>query len=169
MLRNFFFYFLFSFMLASCAGVGEKAQYPSSPVETGTTGPQNYPAWKQPRSTPGSADTNKAVQDLLQQADRLIANREMEQASEKLERLLRIEPAYAQAWSRLAWIALQSDSPGRAQQMAQRSNSYAKNDKALKLLNWTFIKDAAQLMGKEELVKKSEEMINLLDESAGGS
>ena len=154
-------------MLASCVSVDDKAQDFQRPAET--VGMQKFPAWKQQDLPASSADTNKAVQDLLQQADALIAKNQMEQASEKLERLLRIEPSYAQAWSRLAWIALQSDSPGRTQQMAQRSNSYAYADKRLKVLNWTFIRQAAQLMGKDELVGKAEEMIKLLDDSAGGS
>ena len=167
MLRSiqFSFLFVFFFMLASCAGVDDKAQVSPQPAEAGSM--QNFPAWKQKNLSASTADTNKAVVDLLQQADALIANNQMEQASEKLERLLRIEPSYAQAWSRLAWIALQSDSPGRTQQMAQRSNSYAHGDKSLQLLNWTFIREAAQQMGKEELLRKADEMIKLLDDSAG--
>lgn len=164
--RHWYFLFAFSFMLASCVSVDDKAQDFQRPAET--VGMQKFPAWKQQDLSASSADSNKAVQDLLQQADALIAKNQMEQASEKLERLLRIEPSYAQAWSRLAWIALQSDSPGRTQQMAQRSNSYAYGDKRLKVLNWTFIRQAAQLMGKDELVGKAEEMIKLLDDSAGG-
>ena len=161
---SFCFLLVIPFMLASCAGVGDKTQAFEQPVET--TGAQKYSAWSQENS---SAAGNKAVKDLLQQADALIAKNQMELASEKLERLLRIEPSYAQAWSRLAWIALQSDSPGRTQQMAQRSNSYAYGDKRLKLLNWTFIRQAAQLMGKDALVRKAEEMIKSLDDSAGNS
>lgn len=154
-------------MLLSCASVDDKAQDSSQPSET--TGGAAFSAWQQGNLKKSSANTNKAVLDLLRQADALIANNQMELASEKLERLLRIEPSYAQAWSRLAWIALQGDSPSRTQQMAQRSNSYAKGDKRLKALNWTFIKEAAQLMGKDALVKKAEEMIESLGGSAGGS
>lgn len=154
-----------TFILASCVAVDEKSHEAQSPEKI--VGLQKHPAWKQEKPLSGAA--NKAILDLLHQADVLISENKMELASEKLERLLRIEPSYAQAWSRLAWIALQSDSPNRTQQMAQRSNSYAYGDKRLKLLNWTFIRQAAQLMGKDELVRKAEEMIKLLDDSAGGA
>lgn len=144
---------VFSLMLASCAGVDDKAQDFQAPVEG--AGMQKFPAWKQEKPTPGSKGVNKAAQELMQQADTLIARNQIEQASEKLERLLRIEPAYARAWSRLAWIALENNRPGRTRQMAQRSNSYAYDDKRLKALNWSFIRQA-------------EKMVESHDDSMGG-
>lgn len=166
MLHGFFSSFLvfvFSLVLASCAGVDDKAQDFQLPV--GITGMQKFSAWKQDKSLAGSTVVNKAVQVLLQQADVLIANNQREQASDKLERLLRIESSYAQAWSRLAWIALQDNRPRRSQQMAQRSNSFAYKDKILKTLNWSFIRQAGQQTGDEAVIRKAEKMIEALNGS----
>ena len=48
-----------------------------------------------------SVTTLPAIEDLMQQADKQIADSNWEVASEKLERALRISPDYAPAWSRL--------------------------------------------------------------------
>jgi len=63
---------------------------------------------------------------------------------------LRIKSAYAPAWSRLSWLALEEGSPKRAIQMAKRSNSFAYGNIDLQSLNWTFIRDASQILGDEE-------------------
>ncbi len=162
MLSSFRFYFLFvlSFMLVSCAGVDEK---------TLDSRLQKFTAWQQQDVVTRSRNTNEAAQDLLRQADELIAENQMEQAAEKLERLLRIEPSSAQAWSRLAWIALQDNRPGRTQQMAQRSNSVAYGNKSLKALNWSFVRRAGQYAGDDDLVKKAEDMIKQLGFTMGKS
>lgn len=152
--------FVFSIMMASCAGVDDKAQDFLVPAET--LGLQKFSAWKHETAKSGAAVENKAVQELLLQADTLIDRNQMDQASDKLDRLLRIEPASAQAWSRLAWIALKNNMPGRTQQMAQRSNGYAAGDNKLKALNWSFIREAAQLTGDEATITQAENMINLL-------
>jgi Tfp pilus assembly protein PilF len=165
MLHSFFsifFILVFSFMLASCAGIDNKAQDIYAPVES--TGLQKFPAWELEGSLASPTNTNRAVMELLKQADELIANNQMEQASDKLERLLRIEPTYAQAWSRLAWIALENNQPKRTQQMSQRSNSYASGNKRLKALNWSFIRESGQRTGDEAVIVNAEKMI----ESLGG-
>lgn len=149
-------------MLVSCASVDEKAKDFQLPVES--VGIQKFSAWKQDRSLAGSAGANKAVQALLQQADVLISNNQMEQASDKLERLLRIESSYAQAWSRLAWIALKNNRSMRSQQMAQRSNSFAYKDNILKRLNWSFILQAGHQVADETVIRKAEKMLESLND-----
>lgn len=157
---------LILFILASCAGVDDKAQ--DIQVPDMAEGIQKFPAWEQQELSAGSTGKSKATYELLYQADRLISNNRLDQASDKLERLLRIEPSSAQAWSRLSWIALENNMPRRSQQMAQRSNSYTRTDK-LKALNWFFIRETGFLMGDEEVIKRAEEMIRGLDESLGDS
>ena len=168
MLRGFigtFLVLVFSLMLASCAGIHDKAQEYQVPVET--SGLQKFSAWKQGALISGSIASNKAVLELLYQADESISRNELNQASDKLERLLRIEPASAQAWSRLAWISLEKNMLKRTQQMAQRSNSYAYDDKKLKILNWAFIREAALQSGDDAMVQRAEKTIESLQGSWG--
>ncbi len=163
---NSFLICVFYLMLASCAVVDERAQEYERPDQA--VGIQKFPAWADEALATGSAGKNQAIQTLLEQADTLIDKNEMEQASDKLERLLRIEPSYAQAWSRLAWIALENKKPARTRQMAQRSNSYAYNNNKLKALNWSFIREANFQTGDEEAIRHAETMIESLDDSMGG-
>lgn len=109
-----------------------------------------------------SASALPAIEDLMQQADKQIADSNWEVASEKLERALRISPDYAPAWSRLARIALYKDDPARAIQMAKRSNSYAGNSVGLKLLNWQFIREASEIQGDVEGVQNANKAIYIL-------
>ena len=80
----------------------------------------------------------------------LIINQDYNAGADKLERVLRIKPNYAPAWSRLSWLALQMNSPERSVQMAKRSNSFAYSDPQLQLLNWSFIRDASKILRDEE-------------------
>ncbi len=82
--------------------------------------------------------SNRAVGLLLKQADELMVESDFVRSSDKLERLVRIEPKFAQAWSRLAWIALKKGEAKRSHQLAQRSNSYSRDNTRLKILNWSF-------------------------------
>lgn len=149
-------------MLASCASVDDKVQDIYSPAMTERM--QKFTAWSQQGLSAPSTGKSKAVVELLQQADRLITSNQLEKASDKLERLLRIEPSSAQAWSRLSWIALENTRPRRTQQMALRSNSYARS-KQLKALNWFFIREAGFLTNDNDAIKHAEAMIRSLDSS----
>ncbi len=104
-----------------------------------------------------------AVEDLVQQADAQIAMRNLDVASEKLERALRISPDYAPAWSRMAHIALNEADAARAIQMAKRSNSHAGNAVELKLLNWQYIRKANQMLGDTDGVLNAEKSIKILN------
>lgn len=146
--------------LISCAGIDQ----PAASLEAGAYDgiPLIFTAWQPLESSRSPVAANQAVRELLKQADTLIANNALEQASDKLERLLRIEPAYAQAWSRLAWIAIQGHSPQRGRQMAQRSNSLAYDNKRLKALNWMFIQQASKLMNDAAGAREAEIMMQRL-------
>ncbi len=109
-----------------------------------------------------SATALPAVDDLVNQADSQIAMNNLDVASEKLERALRIAPDFAPAWSRLSQIALYKENPQRAIQMAKRSNSHAGNSVELKLLNWQFIRQASEMMDDIEGVQNASKAIYIL-------
>ena len=104
----------------------------------------------------------EAINVLLNDADVLIENQSYDAATDKIERVLRIKPDFAPAWSRLSWLALQSNSPERAVQMAKRSNSYAYSDPQLQILNWSFIRSASQLLNDEEGYYRANQKIESL-------
>jgi Tfp pilus assembly protein PilF len=102
---------------------------------------------------------NPAVESLMQQADTLIENNNLDLAEEKIERALRISPDYAPGWSRLSRIALGRNDPARAIQMAKRSNSCAGDAVELKRLNWRLIRDARQSLNDTEGVEQADAAI----------
>ncbi len=116
-----------------------------------------YDAW-----SPGASAEHEAIKNLLDEADRLIEDQAFDAASDKLERILRIKPQYAPAWSRLSWLALQMNSPERSVQMAKRSNSFAYSDPQLLLLNWSFIRDASQQLNDDESYDRANQKIESL-------
>ena len=123
----------------------------------GEPGIYKYDAW-----SPDASAEHEAIKKLLDEADRLIENQAFDAASDKLERILRIKPQYAPAWSRLSWLALQMNSPERSVQMAKRSNSFAYSDPQLLLLNWSFIRDASQLLNDDESYNRANQKIESL-------
>lgn len=157
MIRPFFFAAISSILivLLSCAPAGY--QKTEAGAEQPLTLAMATQTWQQ-----ASASALPAVEDLVQQADAQIALRNLDVASEKLERALRISPDYAPAWSRMAHIALDNADPARAIQMAKRSNSNAGNSVELKLLNWQFIRKASQMLGDTEGVQNASKSINIL-------
>jgi tetratricopeptide (TPR) repeat protein len=153
---NFFRLLISLFMvvqLASCA----LPQRQTSDVIVDEDDYYKYPAWR----LNGSSDF-EAINVLLREADHLIENRNINAAVDKLERLLRIRPDYAPAWSRLSWLALQANTPERAVQMAKRSNSFAYSNMELQTLNWSFIRTASQMMNDEEAYRHANEKLKSL-------
>lgn len=116
-----------------------------------------YSAWQ-----PDDAVAFDAINGLLEEADMLIKNQQVNAAEDKLERILRIQPDYAPAWSRLSWLALQVSEPGRAVQMAKRSNSFSRSDVKLQTLNWTFIRAASQQLNDDETYQRANQQIEAL-------
>ena len=127
-------------LLISCVSPG-KQPYEGPDFESQS----KYPAWRLVNSS-----EHEAINVLLSEVDMLIEAKSLDAAEDKLERVLRIKSAYAPAWSRLSWLALEEGSPKRAIQMAKRSNSFAYGNIDLQSLNWTFIRDASQILGDEE-------------------
>jgi tetratricopeptide (TPR) repeat protein len=110
-----------------------------------------------------SENTLPAVDELMKQADTLLAANNLDAASEKIERALRIDSGFAPAWSRLSSIALANNNPTRAIQMAKRSNSHAGNSIELKKLNWEFIREASDMMNDVEGMENADKAIGILN------
>lgn len=73
-------------------------------------------------------DTRRATSSLLAKADIQEEENNWEQAAALLERALRIEPRNAHLWHRLAKIRLQQGQYQLARNLAQKSNSLARDD-----------------------------------------
>ncbi len=143
---------LFFMLLASCASVNKQDD-----IVADEAGNYKYDAWRLINS--GELE---AINILLDETDVLIENHALNAAADKLERVLRIKPEYAPAWSRLSWLALQMDSPKRSIQMAKRSNSFAYSNPELQALNWSFIKSASQELEDEESYNRANQKIDSL-------
>jgi len=76
--------------------------------------------------------------------------------------VLRVKSSYAPAWSRMSWLALEVNSPKRAVQMAKRSNSFARGNRQLQSLNWSFIRDASQMLNDDEAYQRAGQKIDSL-------
>ena len=106
---------------------------------------------------------NMAVVNLVRQADKMIEYQQWQDAQVKLERVLRISTTYSGAWSRLSWLSLREANFNKAVQLALRSNSYT-NKTSLKVLNWTFIRDAYRLLGDNEKMESANSRLQELME-----
>lgn len=149
-------YLLLATFLASCASTYKRDSIADEPRKS-QAGIYQYDAWR--LDTSGDYE---AINVLLDETDRLIKNKVYDAAADKLERVLRIKPEYAPAWSRLSWLALQVDAPKRAVQMAKRSNSFAYSDAELQSLNWSFIRSASKVLNDEESYLRANQKIESL-------
>lgn len=148
-----FILLLLTLFISSCAST-DKIVDESLHDETGI---YKYDAWR-----PTNAVSADAINALLNEVDILIEDNAYDAAADKLERVLRIKPGYAPAWSRLSWLALQMDSPKRSIQMAKRSNSFAGGDPVLQSLNWTFIRAASKALNDEDGYHRANQKIDSL-------
>jgi len=69
------------------------------------------------------------------------------QALESLYQALELEPQNSLLWSRVAELQLDNSEPGRAEQSALRSNTFAGNNASLLHRNWLMIKHARNVRG----------------------
>jgi tetratricopeptide (TPR) repeat protein len=98
--------------------------------------------------TPVTAPTEPpAVLALLQEADASSASGRLDNAAATLERAIRIQPRNALLWQKLAEVRLQQHQPGLAEDLAKKSNIYAKDNKALLGKNWSIIAHARREKG----------------------
>jgi len=153
---RFIIYLIFALFISSCAST-EKYVVTNEVSDIDETGNYKYEAWR-----PSHAGGFEAINILLDETDVLMANQAYDAAADKLERVLRIKPQYAPAWSRLAWLALQTDSPGRSVQMAKRSNSFAYSVPELQSLNWSFIRAASKSLQDEKTYNRANQEMEAL-------
>ena len=145
---------ILSLLLVSCASTDRRDM-----DESLTEAPSNlkYDGWRLDDSV-----EFEAINVLMSEIDKLISNDAFDAATDKLERVLRIKPEYAPAWSRLSWLALQADSPKRAVQMAKRSNSFAYSNTKLQILNWSFILAASEILNDNDSAVRASQKIESL-------
>ena len=96
----------------------------------------------EPGPPAGAARENTAVAGLMESARADSAAGRLPNAAASLERALRIEPRNARLWQELARVRLQQRDFAQAESLAQRSNTYAGGDSALRAENARIIEQA---------------------------
>ena len=119
--------------LAACA-----APQPA-PVESAPPPVVAAPPVEQPAPT---AKESVAVAGLMDSARTDAAAGRLAEAAATLERALRIEPRNPRLWQELARVRLQQGDFPQAESLAQRSNSWAGSDSALRAENARIIEQA---------------------------
>jgi cytochrome c-type biogenesis protein CcmH/NrfG len=128
-------------VLAACA-----APQPA-PVETAPPPPVAAPPVEQPAPVPppppsSTVKESVAVAGLMDRARTDTAAGRLAEAAATLERALRIEPRNPRLWQELARVRLQQGDFLQAESLAQRSNSWAGSDSALRAENARIIEQA---------------------------
>lgn len=75
------------------------------------------------------------IQSLIAQADTQTKQQHYNDALATLERAVRIKPRYPEVWSRMALVYMRLHQFPQARQHAERSNSYIKDNQALRSFN----------------------------------
>jgi len=78
-------------------------------------------------------------------------------AAASIERALRIEPRNPRLWQELARVRMQQAAFTQAESMAQRSNSFAGSDNALRAENWRLIAQAREARGDADGARDARE------------
>lgn len=117
-------------LLAGCATPPE----PGAPPAEGTP-PAAPPAAEQPKE-------NIAIAGLMESARADAAAGRLPNAAASLERALRIEPRNPRLWQELARVRLRQGDYAQAESLAQRSNTWAGGDAALRAENARIIEEA---------------------------
>ncbi len=123
---------------------GRSAIPPAPPGAAGSAVTPSAPAIQAP---PVAAPTNPVVVSMLTAADQYQQQGDLDRAASSVERGLRAAPHDAHLWHRLSRIRLQQGRYQQAEEMAKKSNSFAKGEKGLIVQNWLLIAEARQKMG----------------------
>lgn len=157
---------LASLLLAGCAAteIGQRQIY-TPPANAGvTTQPDNGLAPFSPQPLPDVAPTppqalkvyprsiedtqaSPAILSLYQQAQNARSAGKLDDASNDLERAMRLDPRNAFIWNALASLHLQKQEPDQAASEASKSNSLADGNPYLAADNWRVIAAARQAQG----------------------
>lgn len=73
----------------------------------------------------------------------------LDSAVATVERAVRIEPRNAKLWHQLAVLRLQQDKPRLALDLAKKSNTLGRGDRALIKENWLLISTARRMLGDD--------------------
>jgi len=100
-------------------------------------------------STPSFAPANlpPAVESLVRQAEQQRQSGDHAGAAAALERALRLQPQQAYLWNRLARVRLEQGLGTQAGNLAERSNTLAGEQAALKRDNWSIVATARRQQG----------------------
>ena len=127
-------------VLAACAAP-QPAPVESAPPAVAAP-PVEQPAPVPPGAPSSSAKESVAVAGLMDSARTDAAAGRLAEAAATLERALRIEPRNPRLWQELARVRLQQGDFAQAESTAQRSNSWAGSDGALRAENARIIEQA---------------------------
>jgi len=126
MIRKIHGLYIFSLLLAGCAG------FPSGD------------------NTPPPVSDKGAVIALFDSAKADATSGKLDTAAASLERALRIEPHNPALWHELAKLRLQQQQPEQAASLAAKSNALAGNNKSLRAGNWRVIGEARAKKGDDQ-------------------
>jgi len=90
------------------------------------------------------------IKSLISQSDKQYINNDFTGALATLERAVRINPRYAEVWSRMAQVYLTLGKVEQARQHAKRSNSVVKDNNKLRDFNNNIIRPDSNLNQKEQ-------------------
>lgn len=90
---------------------------------------------------------NAAVKSLVAKADAAYDRGDYEGAIAQLERAVRIEPRNAHVWYKIASLRMALQEPVEAESLAQKSLSFAGDDKKLQSDNWELISVTRRMRG----------------------
>jgi tetratricopeptide (TPR) repeat protein len=131
----------FALALAACAAP-QPAPVESAPPPAVSAPPVEQPAPVPPPAPSSSARESVAIAGLMDSARNDAAAGRLAEAAATLERALRIEPRNPRLWQELARVRLQQGDFAQAESTAQRSNSWAGSDSALRAENARIIEQA---------------------------
>ena len=131
---------LIALALAACASQ-QPAPVESAPPAVAAP-PVEQPAPVPPPAPSSTAKESVAIAGLMDSARTDAAAGRLAEAAATLERALRIEPRNPRLWQELARVRLQQGDFLQAESTAQRSNSWAGSDSALRAENARIIEQA---------------------------
>ena len=108
------------------------------------------PAPEVPVPAPAARTESIAIAGLMDGARTDAAAGRLANAAAQLERALRIEPRNPRLWQELARVRLKQGDYMQVEGTAARSNSWARDDPALRAENWRLIAQAREARGDEQ-------------------
>lgn len=108
--------------------------------------------------------TSPAVLALIKKARVNAINGELDKATSRLERAVRIEPTNATVWHYMAKLFLQQENYKQAAGYAAKSTSLSRKNKKLIIDNWRIIAHSRYRLGNIKGAKSAQDTINKLQQ-----